>query len=101
MRRRDWTDARAKVDGEGGRCRVCGKGNSDAAHLIPRSRACAPHGDDAKNIVPLCRDHHRLFDAGEFDVLPYLSYVEQAYAVLLVGLAEAARRLTGRRDALP
>ncbi len=95
--KRDWTEAHRKLDSEGRRCRVCSEGPVDAAHLIPRSRVGPPHGEDPKNIVPLCRVHHDLFDERSFDLLPYLTKVEQSYAVLLVGLEEARRRLTGQR----
>jgi predicted restriction endonuclease len=97
MSKRDWTEAHRKLGAEKRRCRVCRQGPVDAAHLVPRSRVGPPHGEDAKNIVPLCRIHHDLFDSGRFDLLPYLSKVEQSYAVLLVGLEEARRRLTGER----
>lgn len=95
---RDWSAARAKVESEIV-CRVCGwSGALDAAHIIPRSRISIGFGgEDARNIVPLCRSCHASFDQGKLDVLPYLSRVEQAYAVELVGLYEAYRRTTNER----
>lgn len=99
MGSRDWTAAHGKVEREG-RCRVgsleC-SGPVDPAHIVPRSQVGPPHGDDEKNICPLCRFHHELFDRGELDLLPYLSKVEQAYAVLLVGFERAGRYMKAQR----
>jgi predicted restriction endonuclease len=96
---RDWAAARAKVDEERA-CRHASPecaGQLDAAHIIPRSRIPGPEAMMASNIVPLCRTHHERFDAGGLDILPYLTRDEQAFAVFLVGIAEAYRRLTGER----
>lgn len=92
---RDWTAARAKVDREP--CRVCLGPFVDAAHIIPRSRVKPGPGEDPKNIVPLCRVCHAAYDQGKLDLLPYLTREEQAYAVELVGLAEAYQRTTNER----
>jgi 5-methylcytosine-specific restriction endonuclease McrA len=94
--KRDWTAARAKCSDEA-YCRVGGHlhGYVDAAHIIPRSRIPGAEAMDAHNIVPLCRQCHHAYDERrELDLLPYLSKDEQAYAVLLVGLAEAYTRIT-------
>ena len=96
--KRDWKPARAKVEREG-RCRRCrNTRNVEAAHIIPRSRVGPPHGDDPRNIVPLCGPFpggcHGKQERGEFELLPLLTRDEQAYAVELVGLGEAWRRLT-------
>jgi 5-methylcytosine-specific restriction endonuclease McrA len=97
MTRRDWTAARRKVDLESV-CRVChGTWALQAAHIIPRSRIKPGLGEDARNIVPLCPDCHKAYDEGGFDLLPYLSHEEQAYAVGLVGLFEAYRRISNER----
>lgn len=97
---RDWTEARAKVDWEGV-CRSCGvndrEARLEAAHLVPRSRVAPGPGENPHNIVPLCRGCHIRFDAGALDLLPHLSFVEQAFMVALVGLEEAYRRATGER----
>jgi hypothetical protein len=45
-------------------------------------------------------DAHRSFDEGTLDILPLLTREEQSYAVLLVGLHEAYRRLTNSRVAV-
>lgn len=98
-RKRDWKPAREKVAAEG-RCRACAGGSIiDAAHIIPRSRVQAGPGEDPRNIVPLCRFCHGLFDSNRLDITGLLSHEEQAYAVSLVGIAEAMRRLTGDRMA--
>ncbi len=90
---RDWTAARAKVDAEGA-CRSCGTPHGlEAAHIVPRSRVTSG-GEDARNIVPLCRMCHADQHAGTVELLPLLSRSEQAYAVELVGLTEALRRVT-------
>jgi predicted restriction endonuclease len=95
---RDWAEFRAKVDREHGRCRVCGAYGADAAHIVPRSRINARDGAESEyNCIPLCRIHHDLYDGHDFDILPYLTRSEQTYAVSLVGIEEARRRLTGER----
>jgi hypothetical protein len=80
-------------------CIVCGatKGPIDPAHLLPRSLGGC--GDPAC-VVPLCRWHHRAYDRGELDLLPYLEPAwrgQLAHAVGHVGLIRALRRITGRR----
>jgi hypothetical protein len=91
---------RAKVAGRP--CVVCGSvARIDPAHLIPRSLG----GCDAPMcVVPLCRSHHRAYDAGELDLLPYLEPLwrpELAHAVLHLGLIGAVRRVTGSRAGDP
>lgn len=92
MKRRDWGPAWDKVREEGC-CRVCHRSSVpiDPAHIIPRSRGGTM---DPLCICPLCRDHHTLFDQHELELLPFLTLAEQAYAVALVGIAEAYRRTT-------
>jgi hypothetical protein len=99
--KRNWTAAREKVDAEA-RCRVCGRSNVklDAAHIVPRSRVSAGPGEAPENIVPLCHECcHPAYDAHRLDLLPYLTLEEQAYAVSLVGMHEAYRRITNTRQA--
>ena len=93
-----WEAAWAKVATEG-QCRACGSTQIvDPAHLIPRSRI-TQGGMDPRNIVPLCRLCHMQHDQGAgLDLLPYLTREEQAHAVSLVGLAEAYRRICGKRE---
>lgn len=115
--RRDWTSARAKVEAEG-KCRLGGRmddqcqGKLEAAHIIGRDRdldspnGMNPLGHDPNayfvmpdRIVPLCSVHHRLYDAGDRDLLGRLTAVEEAQAVLDSsvnngpGLESARRRL--------
>jgi 5-methylcytosine-specific restriction endonuclease McrA len=95
--KRDWSDAREKVDAED-RCRNCGQWHGiQAAHIIPRSRVKPGPGEDPRNIVPLCVECHQRFDSGRLDILPVLTRDEQAYAVELVGTVEAIQRMTGCR----
>jgi hypothetical protein len=51
-------------------CIVCGTDRRmDPAHLIPRSMGgCG----DPLCVIPACRVHHRAYDRGELDLLPYL-----------------------------
>jgi hypothetical protein len=77
-------------------CIVCGTDRRiDPAHLIPRSLGgCG----DAACCVPLCRRHHRAYDRGELDLLPYLEpgwRAQLAHAVGHVGLIGALRRISG------
>jgi hypothetical protein len=86
---------RAKVASK--RCLVCGERPVDPVHLVPRSLGGC---DDADCVVPLCRVHHRMYDRGELELLPYLEpdhRVELSHALLHVGLVALLRRLTGFR----
>jgi hypothetical protein len=47
----------------------------------------------ADAIVPLCREHHTAFDAHRIDLLPHLTYAEQAEAVRVIGIERARERL--------
>lgn len=95
--KRSWKLPREKVDAEGC-CRWCGFTEGvQAAHIIPRSRVRPGAGEDPRNIVPLCLECHSLFDGLKLDVTSVLSLEEQAYAVELVGITEALRRLSGQR----
>jgi len=92
MPKRDWSEARRKVEREG-RCRACAKPhNLDAAHIVPRSRIHGPPAQDPRNIIPLCREHHDAQHRGELELLPLLTREEQVYIVGLVGIEEARRR---------
>jgi hypothetical protein len=82
-------------------CIVCGTDRRiDPAHLIPRSLGgCG----DAFCVVPLCRPHHRAYDRGQLDLLPYLEpawRAQVAHAVGHICLIRALRRISGAR-ALP
>lgn len=106
MIRRDWSQARRKVDTEG-RCRVCGSSwRVEAAHVIPRS--VAPNGGEHPDaIVPLCGDyvdhvtgqavkgcHSRYDDKSEgLDLRPYLTAGELEAAVAAAGTWGMAERI--------
>ena len=87
---------RAKVAGRP--CLVCAlRVAVDPAHLVPRGLGGC---DEPDCVVALCRVHHRAYDRGELDLLPYLEPTarrEAAHAVLHLGLIGALRRLSGRR----
>lgn len=109
--RRDWTEANAKVEAEGG-CRVGSRSGSYAlceghvqrAHISGRRYdRPAPEGPPSVLVVkgidicPLCRQHHEQFDAHELDLTPYLTTAEQARCVeLRGGIIAALRHLSGR-----
>lgn len=100
MTRRNWKEARAKVDAENGRCRVCGAPNAEAAHVIPRSLAPGVGNNmSADNIVPLCRDCHTEYDHHRLSLLEYLGMAEQVAAVRSAGsIALAYRRTANVRE---
>ena len=109
MIRRDWSDARQKVEDEG-RCRRCLQPPSydrklEAAHVIGRrhdrprvegstTKVLYVHPD---SVVPLCATPqgdgcHQLYDAHRISLLPFLTLAEQVRAVQDAGSIESARR---------
>jgi len=99
MTRRDWTEARAKVDASV--CRSCGTtGRLDAAHIISRSIK-AVDNQSADNCVPLCRRCHELQHRGELKLIAsgLLTTEEQAAAVLSAGSIHRAVELIDGRGA--
>jgi hypothetical protein len=97
--RRNWKEARAKVDAEG-ECRVCRNGiGLEAAHVIGRVHDPANGKVRPVDIVPLCPACHREYDGRRLDLLPYLTHEEQAAAVEHVGIIGALRRTGGRASA--
>jgi hypothetical protein len=83
----------------GGACVVCRQTKGlTPAHLAPRSLGGCDHPDC---VVPLCWTHHRAYDTGRLELLPYLEpqwRAEVAHAVSHLGLIGAVRRLApGRR----
>lgn len=87
---------RAAVAGR--RCIVCGTDRRiDPAHLIAKSMGgCG----DPLCVVPTGRAHHRAYDRGELDLLPFLEpawRAQLANAVGHVGLIGALRRISGDR----
>lgn len=117
--RRDWSDAEYK---RASGCRVgysegyesC-DGPVELAHSVgrrwdePREWVLVYESDDSRMerrasfelwvdpdaVVPLCRDHHRAYDAHRLDLLPYLTLEEQAYAASKLGLVRALKRVGG------
>jgi hypothetical protein len=83
----------------GSACVVCAQTRGlTPAHLAPRSLGGC---DDADCVVPLCWLHHRAYDTGRLELLPYLEpgwRAEVAHAVLHLGLIGAYRRLTAQRS---
>ncbi|HEX6024382.1 MAG TPA: hypothetical protein VFZ00_20505 [Solirubrobacter sp.] len=98
--RRDWLAAQDKR-AQG--CRVCGNAYVELAHVIGRARderrgKVAVVNKDS--VVPLCREHHQMYDAHRLDLMGVLTVSEQAQAVLDAGGLELARRrISGRRAA--
>jgi hypothetical protein len=88
---------RAKM--RGAACIVCQQTKGiTPAHLAARSLGGCDHPDC---VVPLCWMHHRAFDLGRLELLPYLEprwRAEVAHAVLHLGLIGAHRRLSRRHD---
>lgn len=109
---RDWSLARAKVDEEGGCCRVCGAPGAQAAHILGR-KFDQPVSPGARTllvlpdrIVPLCDEQigngcHASYDVHDLDLAPYLTVEEQAQAVLDAGsIGLALSRISGPDRAL-
>lgn len=51
-----------------------------------------------EEVVPLCRACHTAYDEHRLDLLPYLTYTEQARVALHLGLVRGLRRTTGAPD---
>lgn len=112
--KRSWTDARAKLLAEGGRCRVCRSNrNVQASHVIGRTHDREPplrwDGDPfgwaepypvhPDRIVPLCERCHKDYDEHRRDLLPYLLVDEELQAVSDAGSLHAAwMRVSGQRE---
>jgi hypothetical protein len=82
----------------GAACVVCQQTKGiTPAHLAPRSLGGC---DEPDCVVPLCWIHHRAYDTGRLELLPYLEprwRAEVAHAVLHLGLIGAMRRLAPER----
>lgn len=83
-------------------CIVCGEhaGHCHSAHVIPRGALPQEVADDVRAVVPLCFEHHRLYDDGLIDLSSHLEprwrdSVE--WAAGAVGLWKAVRYITGTR----
>jgi hypothetical protein len=89
--KRLWWQAIEKSENEGDRCRVCRSHGVELAHVTGRTHDCEPplrdEGDwkpyvvHPDRIVPLCKDHHALYDQHRLDLLPYLTMWEVLQAV--------------------
>lgn len=101
--KRTWTEARAKVDQEGV-CRACGASDRlEAAHTAGQKHDPPDGRVRAVDIIPLCgqlsRNRcHPLYDAHELNILPLLSYAEQAAVVEHLGIDRALHRLTSGQN---
>lgn len=84
---------RDKTKAERG-CRFCLRTPVDPAHVVSRARGGC---NDPECVIPLCREHHRQYDEGRLDVLPYLSRAEQAHAANHLGLLSALIQTTNVR----
>jgi hypothetical protein len=79
---------------------VSGQRPCDPAHLWPRGMGGCDHPDC---VVPLTREEHRAYDAGELDLLPYLvargCFAEMAHVIGAHGVSPVTlvERLTGER----
>lgn len=104
--KRDWSDARAKVEAEEV-CRVCGSNEQvQAAHIIERACdqpkpgfASPPLWVNPDSVIPLCGEFSQLkchpsYDAHSLDILEFLTTAEQIQAVRDAGGIESARRRT-------
>lgn len=99
--RRDWSEARKKIESEA-RCRRCLRNDVplDAAHVIGRSRdKPRVEGSTSRvlfvhpsSVIPLCRSCHAAYDLKEATILPFLTLEEQIRAVEDAGSIETARR---------
>ena len=79
-------------------CVVCQRGPCDPAHVAPRAQGGC---NDPLCVVPLCRPHHRAYDTGTLDLLPYLEprrRDELAHALGHLGLVGLYRRVTNERQ---
>lgn len=102
--KRDWKDARAKVDAEG-ECRICKiQRGLQAAHVSRRSFD-APKKPGNKtlwvnpdSIIPLCPRCHTAYDHHELSILGHLTHAEQVKALEDMNTIEAVRRRTDPLD---
>lgn len=101
--RRDWSDAREKVEDEG-RCRVCHiERGLQAAHVTRRSFDQPRPGRktlwvNPDSIIPLCPPCHTAYDHHEISILAHLTHAEQVKALEDMGTIEAVRKRTDPLD---
>jgi hypothetical protein len=52
-------------------CLLCGRSDTERAHVKPRREFDSPEDDRYHNIIPLCRIHHNdYFDTGRIGICP-------------------------------
>jgi len=83
---------KGKVLAQGARIHWATSEPVDPAHITPRSLGGCDHSDC---VIGLTRSSHRDYDAGELDILPYLTLEEQGHAVSHLGILGALKRTTG------
>jgi hypothetical protein len=88
-----------------GKCVVCssrwlvdGKFESQAAHIIPKSKKGT---DDLRNGIALCRFHHWAFDRGIFSIEDNYTIVVSPQVANFSENPESVKALSGIRVALP
>jgi len=85
VKTRKWSDEANEKRYEG--CRVCGAIFVELAHVTgrihdrPRTHGSKTVYVEPESVVPLCPEHHSLFDAHRFDLLPYLHLDEEIRAI--------------------
>lgn len=124
MAKKQWNDAREKIDREGA-CRNCGLSwesvmSLQAAHTVnqklqDRTKVVPLDEPDRSeripknfvrviwvnpdSVIPLCVTQdggcHGKYDAHQLDILGLLTYEEEADAVRAVGIVRAVKRLSG------
>lgn len=86
---------RVKVEAQGCRVTAVRPAESyvvDPAHIVSRALGGCDHEDC---VVGLRRDLHIKYDRGELDLLPHLTFDEQAHAASHLGILGALKRTTG------
>jgi predicted restriction endonuclease len=51
-------------------CAICGKENTERAHVKDRAEFGLKEDDKRNNIIHLCRNHHDMFDRGKIGICP-------------------------------
>lgn len=112
--KRDWRQARKKVDEEGV-CRLSRNGlqgcagKLEAAHIVSREHDRILYEGRTPvyrvlpiRVCPLCTHHHAMYDRHELSILEVLTVDEQAQAVKDAGgIMAALKRTTGVRSWVP
>lgn len=51
-------------------CAICGSENFQKAHVKDYSEFGAEEDDKRNNLIPLCPNHHKMFDSGKIGICP-------------------------------